>query len=642
MLAAVTVILILCSVEPSKSEQNTALAFKQGLRDYSDPIAIESKNFNHLVQNSKVFVDNSLLIKDLLKIYHQTPTYLPMQILCPSKWGKSTNLDMLKTFLEIQVDSRGNRILPRESTANHRLFFNGEITLENGTVQHLQTPLLIARYKRILDKYQGQHPVIYVSFRDVTGNSYETIEDQIRFAISQAFKPHQHLVEWIRQHVDNTSAIVRSIENHELEDFQAYLYGEDSVDILYGLNLLYTKLRQYFKKDVFVLMDDYDKPVHSFLEMEVFPLNDVQRTIDLLDKLACNIFQENLHEDIGIIMGTFQLDHVDWNNYNHFYITDEYQPMRQYFGFSEHHVDILFEKCNITEPLSQIARQWYDGYETALHGQRFYNPSSIAYFLNEKQIDTYWIQNLEKDYIQNVLEKQPKFRDAFMVLLSKQALSVGPPMRMNESKFFDLRRLIRWENRDRDMGGILEYLISRGYLTLIVNSSMAKLPNYEVHSLMSSHMLSFYKRKYNIKEKVLQVAADALRHFIVNETTVIWKFRTSLSHLYSHGVQPLQDRNHWLYGLFDCVALRMQRLYKFDLDIYYNNIKRADYVIIDARRLRAFIVELTLYESSAIPAVRSAERFQDIFDNFPDMRITKVAGINLCLNNTVQVIVKLV
>ena len=68
---------------------------------------IGSDDFKNLVKSGQ-YVDKSLFIKDVINDEFQVPL-----ITRPRRWGKSSNISMLKTFLEIEVDEYGNE-LPKE------------------------------------------------------------------------------------------------------------------------------------------------------------------------------------------------------------------------------------------------------------------------------------------------------------------------------------------------------------------------------------------------------------------------------------------------------------------------------------------------------------------------------------------------
>jgi hypothetical protein len=59
-------------------------------------------SYKELVQNSNIFVDKTLFIKDFIKTEGKVKL-----ITCPRRWCKSMNIQMLKTFFEIEVDADG-------------------------------------------------------------------------------------------------------------------------------------------------------------------------------------------------------------------------------------------------------------------------------------------------------------------------------------------------------------------------------------------------------------------------------------------------------------------------------------------------------------------------------------------------------
>ena len=89
-------------------------------------ILVGSSSFNKLVLNSDLFVDKSLFIKEFIENSGDV-----LLITRPRRWGKSLNMDMLKSFLEIEVDVNGNRIEAKDCR-NRKLFFGGDVDLDFG------------------------------------------------------------------------------------------------------------------------------------------------------------------------------------------------------------------------------------------------------------------------------------------------------------------------------------------------------------------------------------------------------------------------------------------------------------------------------------------------------------------------------
>ena len=76
-------------------------------------ILVGSDDFKKLLLGSTLFVDKSLLIKDVLEDSGEV-----ILITRPRRWGKSLNMDMVRRFLEIEVDHQGNP-LPQEQSVNY-------------------------------------------------------------------------------------------------------------------------------------------------------------------------------------------------------------------------------------------------------------------------------------------------------------------------------------------------------------------------------------------------------------------------------------------------------------------------------------------------------------------------------------------
>ena len=84
---------------------------------------VGTDDFYDLLINSDIFVDKSLMIKELLEDSGKVTL-----ITRPRRWGKSLNMDMVRRFFEIEVDEQG-RVLPQEQKMNYKLFSGGEVDL---------------------------------------------------------------------------------------------------------------------------------------------------------------------------------------------------------------------------------------------------------------------------------------------------------------------------------------------------------------------------------------------------------------------------------------------------------------------------------------------------------------------------------
>ena len=115
------------------------------------PIGID--DFKEIIDGNYYFIDKSLFIKDAFE--EDAPVIL---IPRPIKFGKSLNISMMKYFFTLQ-NAKENRTL-----------FNG-LKIEN---------------EKIMDE-QGKYPVIYISFKDVSGKSWDDFYNSMKTKISKLF-----------------------------------------------------------------------------------------------------------------------------------------------------------------------------------------------------------------------------------------------------------------------------------------------------------------------------------------------------------------------------------------------------------------------------------------------------------------------
>ncbi|MDN3030874.1 MAG: AAA family ATPase [Candidatus Tisiphia sp.] len=70
--------------------------------NYQPKMFVGTDDFKALLLNSDIFVDKSLMIKELLG-----DSGAVTLITRPRRWGKSLNMDMVRRFFEIEVDEHG-------------------------------------------------------------------------------------------------------------------------------------------------------------------------------------------------------------------------------------------------------------------------------------------------------------------------------------------------------------------------------------------------------------------------------------------------------------------------------------------------------------------------------------------------------
>nr|XP_014279570.1 uncharacterized protein LOC106682939 [Halyomorpha halys] len=229
-----------------------------------DPVQLsldlESCDFSKIVATSG-FVDKSLLIKAL---FENTCKVL---ITAPRRFGKSTNLDMVKRFLEIEVDSSG-RPIDVAQTDNYKLFFENK--------------LKIFEHEQFCKVHLGRHPVMMIDYKPLAKSvDFDSMLTEFKTIVRKAFEHHRYLLE-----VNNLWS-----GNLKLDKFKSYI---EPTEVLH----------KYFGKPVFLLIDEYDAYFESF----IFKDNpDDTRIINFIQSTTADLLKSSNHIDHALLTGVFRI-----------------------------------------------------------------------------------------------------------------------------------------------------------------------------------------------------------------------------------------------------------------------------------------------------------------------------------------------
>ncbi|MBQ9242088.1 MAG: AAA family ATPase, partial [Proteobacteria bacterium] len=130
------------------------------------PFGEISESFTGLRGDGIYYVDKtgfiSLLIEQKRKITVATR---------PRRFGKTLMLKTLEAFFEYRVDDAGKPV-------DNRRYFEGLKVMDAG--------------EDVL-REMGQYPVIFISLKDVSGDTYQKVLEQLNEAVRQACRPHKSM-----------------------------------------------------------------------------------------------------------------------------------------------------------------------------------------------------------------------------------------------------------------------------------------------------------------------------------------------------------------------------------------------------------------------------------------------------------------
>ncbi len=429
---------------------------------------VGTDDFKTLLFNSDVFVDKSLMIKELLEDSGDV-----ILITRPRRWGKSLNMNMLQKFFEIEVDEDG-RPLPEGEKINNKLFWGGAVDLGFDETKELK-PLKIASIANAI-KRQGQFPVISINFKDVKGSSYQEIETCIRKQVIKLFANHYYLRRYLMKDIE-------LLNNAQKEILERYFAGTfDQEDLKDSLKFLSELLFMHFGQKVYILIDEYDTPINSaYIEFGNKP-KEFENVLKIFRGMFGSALKTNPYLEKGVITGILRIAKAnlfsDLNNVSEYTLLDE--DFSKFYGFTKGEVDELLTKVPTKTDPEKI-KDWYNGY--TFGGEVIYNPWSIMQCLAHKgKLDHYWLDSGGTSLIDKALLSDEMQEDLQNLITGKNITSTI----VKQISFADINKPV----------GLLSLLLFSGYLNPKAKSHEENIyelsvPNKEVRYIYNTRMLQW-------------------------------------------------------------------------------------------------------------------------------------------------------
>ena len=411
-------------------------------------IGIGVEDFSEVIKENCYYIDKTKWIGEILEDKSKIKLFTR-----PRRFGKTLNMSMLKYFFDI------------ENKEENKKLFSG-LDIEKSEYM----------------SEQGQYPVIFISLKSIKAKTWEEAIQEIRLLVLELFSEYKYLLE--------------DLDEYDLPRFKKYLLGNADFSELKNALLFLTRiLFQKYKKEVILLIDEYDSPLISAYEYHYY-----SDAIAFFKVFYGEALKTNQYLKMGVMTGIIRVIKAgifsDLNNLNVYSILEnEYS---EFFGFNQDEVEETLEYFDVKYELFDV-KAWYDGYKFG--DSDVYNPWSILKFLQFKKLIPYWIDTSD-NYLINKISKNAT-SDTMEAL---QALFSSESVEENINGNSDLSILFGEEE-------IWELLLFSGYLTIdkkigedYENVYTLRLPNREVKE--------FFKQKFidvNFGESLFRNTMEALK-----------------------------------------------------------------------------------------------------------------------------------
>lgn len=281
------------------------------MKNIDIPVGIS--NFAEIRKNKYYYIDKTGLIEELLKT---TATKVTL-ITRPRRFGKTLGMSMLENFFDIRKDSK--------------LLFDG---------------LEIADKQVLCEKWMNQYPVMFLSLKSVDGNDFLTAYSQLAYEIGALYKEHDYLLE---------SPVLGEEEKKLFWQIKERKTGK--IEVMRSLQILSQLLNKHYKKEVILLIDEYDVPIAKATSNGYY-----KEMLEIMKGLM-QALKDNLSLRFAVITGCLKIAKesifTGTNNFVSDTITDT--RLNEYFGFVQSEVDQILKDAGFTDK-ADLVKKWYDGY----------------------------------------------------------------------------------------------------------------------------------------------------------------------------------------------------------------------------------------------------------------------------------------
>jgi len=323
-------------------------------------IPVGISDFKRIREEDYYYIDKSGLISTLLE---NAPAQVTL-ITRPRRFGKTLGMSMLANFFDISQDSK-------------RLFKGLEIS----------------KNQTLCAEWMNQYPTIFLSFKDISGISFENAFNLLKFVIAQLFDNYKFLLD------------DPSIPTAQKEIFQRLQRQSASLTDIQGALLILTKmLHSYYKKPVIILLDEYDVPVAKASSNGYY-----DDMLEIMRPMLSTVLKDNPSLRLSVITGCLKIAKESIFTGTNNLVSDTIQSthLNEYFGFTQADVDqILFDFH--FEHNKALIKSWYDGY----HFGDFdvYCPWDVMNYIRDLKIDpnakpsSYWKNTSDNAIIRSFID----------------------------------------------------------------------------------------------------------------------------------------------------------------------------------------------------------------------------------------------
>lgn len=404
-------------------------------------VNIGEQRFDKLMEADRFYIDKTDFIREWWEM-GSTVTLITR----PRRFGKTLNMSMVECFFSNKYAGRDD------------LFEGLSIWKEE-------------KYRTL----QGTFPVIFLSFAGVKTGNVEEMKTVVKQLITETYAQYKHIMR------------SEEFDDADREAFQAVGKDMDDATAYMAVRSLCIYLQKYFKKNVMIILDEYDTPMQ-----EAWLAGTWDQAAAFFGNFFNHTFKSNSQLCRGLITGITRISKEsifsDFNNLDVITVTsDKYATS---FGFTEEEVFQALEDAGLGNE-KQGVKAWYDGFIFGAYTD-IYNPWSIVSFLDQKgKYKAYWSNTSENGLINSLVQQG----NADMKQIMEELLQ-------GKSFQTELEEQVVFHQLEDDNNAVWSLLLATGYLKALNTSSeegeddvwyTLALTNFEVQRMFRKMIKGWFR-----------------------------------------------------------------------------------------------------------------------------------------------------
>lgn len=410
------------------------------------PIGIDS--FEKIIRHNFYYVDKTEMITELLHNWGEVNLFTR-----PRRFGKSLNMNMLQSFLEIGCD---------------KSLFNG---------------LKVSREKELCEEYMGKFPVISLTLKNVEGLNFESARKALKNTLGMEAWRLSVLAESSRltEEEKNSYKALTVVDDHG--DFKM-----SDATMEKALLILTVLLEKHYGKKAVLLIDEYDVPLDKAFQYGYY-----DEMVSLIRNMFGNVLKTNSSLFFAVLTGCLRIAKesifTGLNNFNVFSITSV--QFDEFFGFTDDEVAEMLKYFGLSD-YHETIREWYDGYQFGK--KAVYCPWDVISYCRNLCADPdaipedFWSNTSSNSIVSRFIDKANKqTRDEIENLIS------------GETVIKEIKQELTYNELDKSIENLWSILFTTGYLTQRERIDSRKLrlaiPNREIKELFELQIREWFQEK---------------------------------------------------------------------------------------------------------------------------------------------------